>query len=114
MFYSALAVAETFGKSGKAQIVDVQANSGNIYTPGYAIYESGTLAKVALFNYVTDPSGASDYTVTLSIADQTMPAEVYVKWACLVYTTWAVTDETLDIFSHRLCRRSTTLRGPAR
>ncbi|KAI0087487.1 glycoside hydrolase superfamily [Irpex rosettiformis] len=79
-FYAAVAVAETFGKSGKAQIVDLQANGDNMYTPGYAIYENGSLSRVALFNYITDPSGTSDYTVSLSIADGTGPSQVYVKY----------------------------------
>lgn len=50
-----------------------------MYTPGYAIYEDGLLARVALFNYITDPSGASDYTALLSSLDGTLPSRVYVK-----------------------------------
>ena len=66
VFYSAVVLAEAFGTSGKAQIVDLQANDGNVFTPAYAIYENGQLSKVALFNYVTDPSGASTITTSLS------------------------------------------------
>ncbi|KAH9916667.1 glycoside hydrolase family 79 protein [Amylocystis lapponica] len=55
IFYSVLAVAETLGTSGAAQL----ANGGNDYTPGYAMYEGGSLVHVALFNYMTDPSGAA-------------------------------------------------------
>lgn len=85
VFYSALVVAEAFGSSNTSQIIDLQGNDGNIYTPQYAIYENGALAKVALFNYVTDPTGATDYTVTLSVGGGTtgvasaMPASVKVK-----------------------------------
>ena len=81
MFYSAVAVAETFGQSGTSQIVDIQANGANIYTPGYAVYDGGILTKVALFNYVSDPSGASDYTASISIESGGLPSQVYVKCA---------------------------------
>lgn len=79
VFYSAIAVAEAFGKSNSTQIVDLNANGGNIYTPGYAIYDNGVLDKLALFNYVTDPSGASTYTATLSLTDGALPSQLYVK-----------------------------------
>jgi hypothetical protein len=38
-----------------------------MFTPGYAIYEQGTIARVALFNYVTDTSGGSTYTANIAI-----------------------------------------------
>ena len=79
MYYSAIVLAETFGKSANSQILDIQANGNNIYTPGYAVYESGALSKVALFNYITDSSGASDYTATITTQSGTMPSQVYVK-----------------------------------
>ncbi|TDL27070.1 hypothetical protein BD410DRAFT_783231 [Rickenella mellea] len=67
VYYSSLFVAEAFGNSGNAQIVDLNGNGGNIYTPAYAIYENGSPARLVLFNYVTDPSGANDLTVSVSI-----------------------------------------------
>jgi hypothetical protein len=79
IFYAALAVTEAIGFSGHAQVVDLQANSNNKYTPAYAIYESGQLTKVALLNYLSDPSGASDYTVTISGGPAAMPPSVSVK-----------------------------------
>lgn len=79
VFYAAVIVAEAFGPSNTSQIVDLQANGDNIYTPAYAIYEGGSLARVALFNYVTDPSGASDYTVDVGVVGGAVPAEVSVK-----------------------------------
>ena len=77
VFYSALIVAEAFGSSGTAQIVDMQVD--NIFTPAYAIYENGNLARMALFNYVTDPSGASTYTVSVAVAGTNVPSQVSVK-----------------------------------
>ncbi len=59
--------------------MDLGGNGGSIYTPQYSIYENGNLAKVALFNYITDASGASDYTATITIDGGTVPAQVYVK-----------------------------------
>jgi len=79
IYYSNLIVAETFGKSGTAQIFDLQANGGNQFTPAYAIYDGGVPTKVALFNYVTDPSGASTYTATISTGGPA-PSSVQVKY----------------------------------
>jgi len=62
-----LVLAEAFGKSGTARIIDLAANGGNAYTPAYAIWQNGVLSKLALFNYVTDPTGASASNVTFSI-----------------------------------------------
>jgi hypothetical protein len=54
-----------------------------ISSPTYAIYEQETVARVALFNYITDESGASDYTasIMISIGDAT-PGQVKVKYEC--------------------------------
>ncbi|KZP04193.1 glycoside hydrolase family 79 protein [Athelia psychrophila] len=68
IFYSTLGVAEALGPTGTAQVVDLQANGASDYTPAYAIYENGAPARVALFNYMTDPSGASAYTASVSVA----------------------------------------------
>lgn len=86
VFYSVVAVSEAFGRSGKSQIIDLQANGGNIYTPGYAIYDNGNLDKVALFNYITDPSGASKYTATISMPGGSVPAQVSVKYVSLYFS----------------------------
>lgn len=67
VFYSVLAVAEALGSSNTSRVIDLNANNGSIYTPAYAIYENGTLARLALFNYVTDPSGGSTVTTTFSV-----------------------------------------------
>lgn len=67
LYYSALVMAEALGPSNNSQIMDLNANSGNIFTPAYAIYEGGNPVRVALFNYITDPSGASDYTAAISV-----------------------------------------------
>ncbi|KAF8509965.1 glycoside hydrolase family 79 protein [Gautieria morchelliformis] len=67
MYYVSLIIAETLGSSNQSQVVDLFMNSNNIYTPGYAIYENGTPTRVALFNFITDPSGASNYTASISV-----------------------------------------------
>ncbi|KAF7986462.1 hypothetical protein HWV62_31241 [Athelia sp. TMB] len=85
LFYANLAMAETLGTANTSQVVDLFANSASIYTPAYAVYEGGSVAKVALFNYVSDPSGASDYTATISVgggntgAAGATPSSVQVK-----------------------------------
>ncbi|KAH7925637.1 glycoside hydrolase family 79 protein [Leucogyrophana mollusca] len=86
IYYATLVIAEAFGPSGTSQIIDLDANSGNVYTPGYAIYENGGPARLVLINYVTDPSGAGDYTATFSIGGGDVgqangtPAQVQVKY----------------------------------
>jgi hypothetical protein len=59
-------MAEAMGTSNKSQVLDLNANGGNIYTPAYGIYEDGTAQRLALFNFVTDSSGNSDYTATVT------------------------------------------------
>ncbi|KAJ7204663.1 glycoside hydrolase family 79 protein [Mycena pura] len=80
IFYSALISAEVFGKTNTSQIIDLLGNNASIYTPQYAIYENGALARVALFNYITDSTGKSDYTATLTVSGGTVPSSVQVKY----------------------------------
>lgn len=86
IYYSALIMAEAMGASNVSQILDLNANDGNIFTPAYAIYENGNPVRVALFNYITDPSGASTYTASISIGGgetgqaNGTPAQVKVKY----------------------------------
>jgi hypothetical protein len=70
--------------SNTSQIIDLNANNGNEFTPAYAVYDGGVPTKVILFNYITDPSGTSDYNVIISIGGQNgtpnaIPASVQVK-----------------------------------
>ncbi|KAI0742958.1 hypothetical protein C8Q80DRAFT_1273535 [Daedaleopsis nitida] len=86
IFYSVLAVAETLGSSNNSRIIDLWQNSGNLFTPGYAIYENEKLARLAFVNFMTDPSGANDYTVSISVGGgqsgkpAATPAQVKVKY----------------------------------
>ena len=67
-------MAEAIGPSNASQVVDLQANANNIFSPAYAIYEHGTLVRVLLMNYATDSSGASDIYVDIRpAAGGTMP-----------------------------------------
>lgn len=79
-------IAEAFGKTGNAQIVDLYSNSNNDNTPGYAIYENGNPVRVVLFNYIDDSTGANDYTANIAIGGQqtgqasTTPSSVQVRY----------------------------------
>ena len=76
-------MAEALGPSNTTQVVDLLPNNANIYTPAYSIYEGGTLARILLFNYVSDPSGASDLTVQLNLngaGGSPGPSQVQVKY----------------------------------
>ncbi|KZO91654.1 glycoside hydrolase family 79 protein [Calocera viscosa TUFC12733] len=79
-YYAMLAVAETFGSSNVSQIVDLGTWETSIYAPSYAIYENGAPTRVALFNFVSDPSGANDYTATITLSGGSMPASVNVRY----------------------------------
>ncbi|CAE7105895.1 unnamed protein product [Rhizoctonia solani] len=86
IYYSTLLIAEAFGKTGNAQIVDLYPNSNNDNTPGYAIYENGNPVRVVLFNYIDDATGANDYTANIAIGGQqtgqtsTTPTSVKVRY----------------------------------
>ncbi|TFK33314.1 glycoside hydrolase family 79 protein [Crucibulum laeve] len=80
IYYSALVAAEVFGKTNTSRIIDIAANEDSIFTPAYAIYEEGTFSKMALFNYIDDPSGASDLTVSISVPNAGVPGSVRVKY----------------------------------
>ncbi|KZV91537.1 hypothetical protein EXIGLDRAFT_769782 [Exidia glandulosa HHB12029] len=74
--YAILLVAEALGQTGHARVADLGANAGNQYTPGYVIYEDNQPARVVLLNYMSDTSGASDYTAHIS----TSASEVKVRY----------------------------------
>ena len=78
-FYANLIIAEAFGSSNTSQIIDLQANANNVFTPAYGIYENGNLARVALFNYITDASGANSYTASVTVSGGTVPPQITVK-----------------------------------
>ncbi|KAJ7645164.1 glycoside hydrolase family 79 protein [Mycena polygramma] len=79
-YYAAIVSAEIFGKTNTSQILDLLGNDANDLTPQYGIYENGALARVALFNYMTDPTGANDYKATISVTGGAVPASVQVKY----------------------------------
>ncbi|KAF8995398.1 glycoside hydrolase family 79 protein [Cyathus striatus] len=79
-YYSTLVIAEAFGKTNTSRIVDLLANDNNEHTPAYAIYENDKLSKYALFNYIDDPTGASDMTVSITVPGGTVPSSVKVKY----------------------------------
>ncbi|OCH92578.1 glycoside hydrolase family 79 protein [Obba rivulosa] len=67
IFYSTLVVAEALGMSGASRVADLALNNGNIYTPGYGVWEDDQLARLVLLNFITDSSGASDYNVSFTL-----------------------------------------------
>ena len=76
---------EILGKNSNARVIDLFANGNNDQTPAYAIYEGDTLARVALFNYMDDPTGAMALNVAISVGGGetgqpgTTPSSVKVK-----------------------------------
>jgi len=86
IFYAHMLIAEAFGTSGASQVVDLFLNNNDQYTPGYAIYENGNPTRVVLINYLTDASGAHNYTANIAIGGGTTgqaaatPFSVQVKY----------------------------------
>ncbi|CAL1698444.1 unnamed protein product [Somion occarium] len=86
LMYSILVVSEALGSTNNSRVIDLFTNDGNVFTPGYAIYENDQLARVLLINYMTDASGANDYTATISVGGgdtgtpNAVPAQVKVKY----------------------------------
>lgn len=84
IYYSALLVAEALGTTNTSQVKDLLPD-GNDLTPAYAIYENGNLARMALINFMTDPSGANDVVATVNVGGQqfgeanSVPAQAKVK-----------------------------------
>lgn len=84
-----MVMAEAMGPSNTSQILDLNANSENVYTPAYAIYENGVPARVALFNYIDDPSGASTYSASISV-NGVVPSQVKVKYVSQYFNLEAI------------------------
>ncbi|KAG9082302.1 hypothetical protein FRC06_005131 [Ceratobasidium sp. 370] len=79
VYYSTLIVAELFGKSGNARIVDLNANNGENLTPGYVVYENGAPTRVLLINYIDDATGGHDVTARIAVQGNA-PQQVRVKY----------------------------------
>ncbi|KAJ6590236.1 hypothetical protein B0H10DRAFT_1961170 [Mycena sp. CBHHK59/15] len=81
LYYSALVMAEAIGPSNKTQVLDIGVAGTSSYTPIYGLYEDGVPVRVAIFNYVDDPSGATNVSAVISIAGAgATPASVKVKY----------------------------------
>lgn len=91
IYYSLLAVAEALGSSNASQVVDLGLQSE--FRPGYAIYEQGSPTKLALINYASDDTGASDYDAVINFAGANVPDNVYVRHlaAPSVVEKWNIT-----------------------
>ncbi|KAJ7166857.1 hypothetical protein C8R46DRAFT_1271897 [Mycena filopes] len=80
LYYSALVMAEAIGPSNQTQVLNYGIDNLSSFTPIYGIYENGTPVRVAIVNYLDDPSGANDVHAVISIAGGTIPATVKVKY----------------------------------
>lgn len=81
VYYSALAMAETV--SNGSQVLDITASSNlSTSSPAYVIYENGQPVRIAVINYVTDPTGANNVQFTFAIGGQ-VPSQVQVKYVSI-------------------------------
>ncbi|EJD54199.1 glycoside hydrolase family 79 protein [Auricularia subglabra TFB-10046 SS5] len=91
VMYTIVAMAEALGKTGTARVQDLKANGDNAFTPAYMIYENNMPARVVLINYMSDPSGAHDYTARIASGG----SQVWVRYMLAPYMaskrniTWA-------------------------
>lgn len=76
LYYASLVVTEALGSKNASRVIDL--NTTSAWYPAYAIYESGAPTRVVAINYVSDPSGASDYTAAISVPAK--PSTVSVKY----------------------------------
>ena len=83
--YAPLFVAEALGTTNASQVVDLAANGASNSTPGYAVYENGALARLALMNFMDPAGGGVPVTATVSVGgaafgeQNAVPAQVRVK-----------------------------------
>ncbi|KAH7106564.1 hypothetical protein BKA62DRAFT_299249 [Auriculariales sp. MPI-PUGE-AT-0066] len=63
--YAALVASEFIGSSGQTRIADLQLNDNNTYMAGYVAYEDNQPVRVLLINYMSDSTGAHDYTARI-------------------------------------------------
>ncbi|EJD44078.1 hypothetical protein AURDEDRAFT_88289 [Auricularia subglabra TFB-10046 SS5] len=87
IFYANLIVAEALGKSDRSRVIDLYPD--NQYTPAYGIYdEQGNPEKVLLMNYMTDTTGASDYTAQISVGAAGGPQKAWVRYVSAPSVAW--------------------------
>ncbi|KAF8217291.1 hypothetical protein K438DRAFT_2007856 [Mycena galopus ATCC 62051] len=79
LYYSALVMAEAIGPSNNTQVLDYGVENLSPYTPIYGIYENGTPVRVAIMNYLDDPTSTSNVSAVISIAGATIPSSVQAK-----------------------------------
>lgn len=83
MYYAPLVIAEALSSDDHVQVADLLLEGNSIHTPGYVIYEQGTPVRVLLINYMTDTTGAGNYTAQISIGggsgSSSVPSSVRVK-----------------------------------
>jgi len=60
-------MSEVVGPSDVSQVIDINITQ-NEFTPIYSIYGNETPKKLALFNFVIDPSGANDWTARIVVS----------------------------------------------
>jgi hypothetical protein len=84
-------MAETV--SNGSQVLDITASANlSDQSPAYIIYENGQPVRIAVINYVTDPTGANDVQFTFAIGGQNLgqsngtPQQVQVKYASVSFT----------------------------
>lgn len=102
VYYSTLLVAELFGRGENSRIIDIShtssipvntetqynedgttydiTSSDDQFHPTYLVYDGDTPQRAALFNFISDNTGASDAQVTLNFNNVAAPSQVFVRY----------------------------------
>lgn len=81
VYYATLVIAEALGSANTSQVIDLFGSSNtSSLNPAYIIYEGGIPVRAVLFNYVSDATGASDYTASININGSTIGDHVSVRY----------------------------------
>ena len=76
--YSILVSSEALGPSGNARVADLGINGNSTNMAGYVIYENNQPARMVFINYMSDPSGALDYTARVAVQGATTVSVRYL------------------------------------
>ena len=106
MYYAPLVIAEALSSDDHVQVADLLLDGNSIHTPGYVIYEQGSPVRMLLINYMTDPTGAGNYTAQISVGAtggaSSTPSSVRVKWATFTLCSFV----TLILTATKISARS--------
>ncbi|KAH7103897.1 hypothetical protein BKA62DRAFT_828089 [Auriculariales sp. MPI-PUGE-AT-0066] len=65
--YAILVSSEVLGPTNQARVADIGLNNNNTNMAGYVVYENNQPVRMVLINYMSDTTGALDYTARVQV-----------------------------------------------